>query len=73
MARQGNYVDPYFVKEKNKKATELMPMAFQSVLGYNERNRIDREESLHWLTELFRNDKELFDFTIGLIFRKRGI
>ncbi len=70
MFRDGGYIDPYFGKQEGKKATELMPMAFQSILGYNEHSKSEKTNTGALLIELFTGDNELFSFTLGSLFKK---
>jgi hypothetical protein len=67
MTREDNYVDPYFGKEYpptnysyhgRAGALELMTMAFEIILSGNE----------DFFYKFYREDKELFNLAIGLLF-----
>ena len=69
MPRPG-YIHLYFGKEEKGKSTDLISMAFEYVLGYNERNKKEKYRTAQKLSNLFLNDRELFEFTLGILFKK---
>lgn len=62
--RKDSYIDPYQGKEyENLGPLEVMTMAFESVLGYKSTDRRD------YFRRIYRDDREMFDLVIGLLFR----
>ncbi len=64
MTREDHYINAYFGKEYNGSAKEVMTMAIESVIHRNS----PLTASEHPFTDLLKNDRELFDLVIGVLF-----
>jgi hypothetical protein len=77
LAREDNYIDPYFGKEYgalrpgDKKTRgdprEMMAKALETMLGVDH-NTTARQNGLAALKLFYTKDRELFDLTLGLLF-----
>ncbi|MGI9212615.1 MAG: hypothetical protein ACR2HF_09090 [Methylococcaceae bacterium] len=70
LTRKDKYVNPYQGREYGEgHALEVMTMAFEYVLGYNEEdNDKIRQYRLTQFKQLYLEDRNLFDFVVGLLF-----
>jgi hypothetical protein len=63
MGRKDHYIDAYWGREYDGEPLEVMSMAFETVLsGYK------TKESGDFFENLYNKDREMFDFTVGLLF-----
>jgi hypothetical protein len=60
--RQDHYIDPYWGKEYSGDPREVMTMAFQTVLAG------DKWKGGIFFDRLYNDDREMFDFVVGLLF-----
>lgn len=64
MTREDHYINAYFGKEYEGSAKEVMTMAIESVIYRNS----PLSASEHPFTDLLKNDRELFDLVVGVLF-----
>ncbi len=64
LTREDNYINAYFGKEYNGSAKEVMTMAIESVMSRDS----PLNGSEHPFSDLLKNDRELFDLVIGVLF-----
>jgi hypothetical protein len=63
LTRRDHYIDVYWGKDYNGEPKEVMTMALQTVLsGY------ETKESGEMFGKLYNDDREMFDFVVGLLF-----
>lgn len=64
LTREDHYINAYFGKEYDGSAKEVMTMAIESVISRNS----PLSASAHPFADLLKNDRELFDLVIGVLF-----
>ncbi|MDR3352308.1 MAG: hypothetical protein LBO00_04730 [Zoogloeaceae bacterium] len=63
LTRRDHYIKNYWGKEYGGEPLEVMTMGFKTVLsGYK------TKESGKWFEKLYNNDREIFDFVVGILF-----
>ncbi len=68
VTREDKYIDPYQGKEYAQGgALEVMTMAFESVIGLD-KGHPSFTRRLENFKKMYRNDREMFDFVVGLLF-----
>ena len=67
-SRKDKYINAYQGKEYNGKPKEVMTMAMEYVLGLTE-NHFLSANRLDNFKKFYENDRELFDFTVGVLFK----
>jgi hypothetical protein len=72
VARKDGYANPYQGKEYSGRAAEVMTMALQAVLGVSQTTKPESASNAIKAAEFFRKvyteDREMVDFTVGLLF-----
>lgn len=75
VTRKDQYVDPYQGKEYGEGPLEVMTMALQAVLGAGARQppfqNVRHLAAEEYLRTVYTKDREMFDFTVGLLFHWR--
>ena len=74
VAREDKYIHPYQGKEygRGAGALEMMSIAFQCVLGLpTARKLVKMDEALTDFGKFYKEDRAMFDFTVGLLFHWR--
>ena len=68
VSRKDKYINAYQGKEYNKEALEVMTMAMEYVLGLTENHWLSNSR-LDNFKKFYKDDRELFDFTVGVLFK----
>jgi hypothetical protein len=68
VSRKDKYINAYQGKEYSGEASEVMTMAMEYVLGLTKNHWLSNNR-LDNFKKFYENDRELFDFTVGILFR----
>lgn len=68
MTRKDKYADPYQGKEYSRGPLEVMTMALQAVLGAASAVTRGGNSPTEWFRKVYTTDREMVDFTVGLLF-----
>jgi len=66
--RKDKYANAYQGKEYSGKPLEVMTMAMEAVLGARGKALPGRESPAEWFRKVYTDDREMVDFTVGLLF-----